>query len=54
MAKTLPDSFTPRRFITASNPTNPTDSPTACGPSDGTAETMLATPAATDTATVST
>ena len=50
----VPDSLTPRRFISASTAPAPGDSATACGASDGTAETMLATPAATDTATVST
>jgi hypothetical protein len=54
IAKNLPDSFSPRRFIIASNETSPTARITTCGARDGTAETMFATPAATDTATVST
>lgn len=54
IAKNLPDSFVPRRFINAKNATSPTDRITTWGARDGTAETMLATPAATDTATVST
>ena len=54
MAKNLPDSLAPRRFINANNATSPMDRITTWGASDGTAETMFATPAATDTATVST
>jgi hypothetical protein len=53
-AKTVPDSLTPRRFISATRTTNPSANPTVCGASCGTADTMFATPAATDTATVST
>ena len=54
IANTLPDSLMPRRFISASTATRPSDRLTAYGARDGTAETMLATPAATDTATVRT
>ena len=53
-ANTIPDSRTPRRFMTASSATKPTAIGTACGARPGNADTMLATPAATDTATVST
>ena len=52
MAKARPDSRTPRRFITAMPAIATIETPTACGASAGTAETMLATPAATETATV--
>ena len=44
----------PRRFISASPMTSATESSTTCGASCGTADTMFATPAHTDTATVST
>ena len=54
IANTLPDSLIPRRLISASTATSPRDRLTAWGASEGTAETMLATPAATDTATVRT
>jgi hypothetical protein len=54
IANAVPDSFTPRRFARVSIVTMPRDSPTACGASTGNADTMFATPAATDTATVST
>ena len=50
----VPDSRVPRRFMIASSATSDTDSATACGARAGTAETMFATPAATETATVST
>ena len=51
-AKVRPDSRTPRRFIAVSSTTNPMLIATRCGLSAGTAEMMLSTPAATDTATV--
>ncbi len=54
IANTVPDSLTPRRFTNVRTAIIPTDTPTACGASSGTAETMFATPAATETATVST
>jgi hypothetical protein len=54
MANARPDSFTPRRFMTLRTTTNPIERPTAWGASDGTALVMAATPATTETATVST
>jgi hypothetical protein len=54
IANARPDSLTPRRFMTAITTMSPSEIPTACGPSLGNAETMLATPAATETATVMT
>lgn len=53
-AKTVPDSLIPRRFITVRIATAPSETCTACGESAGNADTTLATPAATETATVST
>src|SRR5215213_4933460 len=50
-AKYVPDSLTPRRFISARTATNPPEISTAWGPRVGNAETMLDTPAATETAT---
>jgi hypothetical protein len=54
IANTVPDSRTPRRFTSASSAVSPIEMPTACGVSTGNADTMFATPATTDTATVST
>src|SRR5262249_28533914 len=54
IANTVPDSLTPRRFMRPRTATRPMHIGTAYGPRDGNAETMFATPAATDTATVST
>lgn len=53
-ANARPDSRTPRRFATVSNATSPSDIGRADPASAGTAEVRLETPAATDTATVST
>ena len=53
-AKAIPDSRTPRRLTTVSRTTNARHSPTVCGASAGAAEVSASTPAATDTATVST
>jgi hypothetical protein len=54
IANTVPDSLVPRRFIRARPTTRATAIVTACGARLGTAETMFETPAATETATVST
>src|SRR5690348_12127329 len=54
IANTVPDSLTPRKFITASSATKPSDMATAAGRSIRNAEVIASTPAATDTATVST
>ena len=54
MAKARPDSLTPRRFMTVSTATKPSESATAWGASSGTALVIAATPATTETATVST
>jgi hypothetical protein len=51
-AKVRPDSRTPRRFIAISTTMNSRLIPTRCAFSPGTAEMMLSTPAATNTATV--
>ncbi len=51
-AKARPDSRTPRRFTTASSATKPSAIGTRCACNWGTAEMMLSTPEATDTATV--
>ena len=53
-ANAFPDSLTPRRFMTVSSTTKPTDMETACRDRSGTADVIAATPATTDTATVST
>ena len=53
-ANARPDSLTPRRLTSASTPTKPSERATAWGASDGTALVIAATPATTDTATVST
>jgi hypothetical protein len=53
-AKTVPDSLTPRRFITVSTATKPSEIPVAAGRSGRKAEVIASTPAATETATVST
>ena len=54
MAKTVPDSRTPRRFASVMSTMNISESATLCIPSDGTAEVMANTPATTETATVNT
>ena len=54
MANARPDSLTPRRFTDVSSTTKASESATACGASAGTALVIAATPATTDTATVST
>jgi hypothetical protein len=54
IANAVPDSRTPRRFIRVSTTTSTTARATLCGASAVTAEVRFATPAETDTATVST
>ena len=54
MAKRSDASRTPRRLTTTIRITNPTASSTRPGFRNGSAEMMLSTPEATDTATVST
>ena len=54
IANTSDASRTPRRFTMMMSTTKPTASSTRSGSSAGTAEMMLSTPDATDTATVST
>ncbi len=51
-ANEIPDSFTPRRFTSVRSTTRPTLNSTTHGASPGKAETRLATPEVTDTATV--
>ncbi len=53
-AKSRPDSFTPRRLPTVMRPTKKMHIGTRMSWVDGNAEVMAATPAETDTATVST
>ena len=53
MAKAVPDSRTPRRFITAITATTTTEMTATWELSTGKADARLATPADTDTATVS-
>src|SRR5262249_35732118 len=54
-ANSMPDSRTPRRFASAMNTTNASESGTLYGPSvDGAIDTIASTPDATDTDTVST
>src|ERR1700730_3076953 len=53
-AKAVPDSLRPRRFTIASSTTATLEITTVYGLSTGKAEAMLATPATTETATVST
>ena len=53
IANTVPDSRTPRRFISAITATTITAMSVTCASSAGNAEARLATPADTDTATVS-
>jgi hypothetical protein len=53
-ANAMPDSRTPRRFTAVSRAMNSSESSTLCGARLGTAEASASTPAATDTATVST
>jgi hypothetical protein len=52
MANTLPDSFTPRKFISMTNTTSTTAIPTRYASRAGKAETICATPEEMDTATV--
>ena len=54
MLKAIPDSRTPRRFITIRNRIARTPSATVCVRSDGYADVIAAMPAETDVATVST
>ena len=54
IAKARPDSLIPRRLTVVRRTTHAIESATACGASDGTALVTAATPATTDTATVST
>ena len=51
-ANNRPDSRTPRRFIAVSRATKPSAIRTRWSASAGSAEMMLSTPEATDTATV--
>ena len=53
MANAVPDSRTPRRFISAMTATTSTAISVTCASRAGNAEARLATPADTDTATVS-
>ncbi len=53
-AKRRPDSRTPRRFASVRRATQASESGRRYGPSEGTAEVIAKTPAATETATVST
>ena len=53
IANAIPDSFTPRRFSKAITATTSTAISVRCPFIAGNAEARLATPAATDTATVS-
>lgn len=48
----MPDSRTPRRFITVSSTMNPRQSSTEYGARAGKADTKFSTPEAIDTATV--
>ena len=54
IAKAMPDSRTPRRLTSVISTTAPIESSSERCPIDGTADTIASTPAATDTATVST
>jgi hypothetical protein len=54
MAKTVPDSRMPRRFISVSSATMPSAAATLFSAIHGIAEPMFSTPDDTDTATVST
>ena len=53
IANAVPDSRTPRRFISAMTTTTTTAMSVTWAPRTGKAEARLATPAETDTATVS-
>jgi hypothetical protein len=53
IANAVPDSRTPRRFISAIAATTSTASSVTCESRTGNAEARLATPALTETATVS-
>ncbi len=53
-ANNSPDSRTPRRFPSVSTKMQASDRATSCETSDGNAEVIAKTPAATETATVST
>ena len=53
-ANSSPDSRTPRRFPSVSTKMQARDRATSCETSDGNAEVIAKTPAATETATVST
>lgn len=54
IAKSLPDSFTPRRFISVSRTTTATAQITLCSMTKGIAEPRFSMPEAMETATVST
>ena len=54
MAKTVPDSLTPRRFASVIRATKPMDRATLWSFRLGTADVMANTPATTETDTVST
>lgn len=54
MAKSFPDSFTPRRFIRVSSTIVPTAQSTLCSTTKGIAEPRFSTPDEIDTATVRT
>ena len=52
IANAAPASLSPRRFAAVTSTMMPTLNATACSPTTGMADPMLATPAAVDTATV--
>lgn len=54
MAKSLPDSFTPRRFISVSRTMAPMAQNVLCSMTKGMAEPRFSTPEEIDTATVRT
>lgn len=54
IAKSFPDSFTPRRFISVSSTMTPTAQSTLCSTTNGIAEPRFSMPDAIDTATVRT
>jgi hypothetical protein len=54
IAKSVPDSFVPRRFIRVTKPTNPIAIGTLEATNVGAAETMASTPAVIETETVRT
>lgn len=54
MAKSLPDSLTPRRFISVSSTTTATAQATLCSTTNGIAEPRFSMPEEMETATVRT